>query len=246
MEVYGSDFDDVFLKVCNELVKCPIVSPRNQKTKELISVSYKLNDPYNCILTNAIRKINESYIRAELNWYMKGDLDIDGIKEYASMWEKIAGSKGEINSNYGFYVWKQKWQGKSQFDWVCNSLKNDPDSRQAVMNFNQPFHKYEGNKDFVCTLSTQYFIRNGKLDCLVNMRSQDFVFGAGNDLPFFVFIQHEILLRMKETYHELEMGSISTYCGSLHIYERHFEMLSKIVNDTAEYKSKNLFEVIGG
>ena len=79
------------------------------------------------------------------------------------------------------------------------------------------------------------------------MRSQDFVFGAGNDLPFFVFIQHEILLRLKETYPELEMGSISTYCGSLHIYERHFEMLSKIVNDpTVYYKSKNLFEVIGG
>lgn len=247
MEISGYDFDGTFLKVCDVLNKCRTYSPRGQLTKEIIGCKYIVEEPYFCILTNPHRKLSIKYLQKELEWYMKGDLNIEGIKDYASMWEKIAGPNGEINSNYGFYVWKQKFQGKNQFEWVCDALKKDQDSRQAVINFNQPCHKYEDNKDFVCTLSTQYFIRNGKLDCQVNMRSQDFVFGAGNDLPFFVFIQHEVLLRMKETYPDLQMGTLATHCGSLHIYERHFEMLNKIVNDeTVYYKSKNLFEVIGG
>ena len=246
MEIKGKDFDEAFYNVCSVLNECNVHAPRGLKTKEIIGCSYTVENPYFCILTNPHRKISEKYLKAELDWYKSGDLSIKGKKDFASMWEKIANPDGTVNSNYGFYIWKQKWQGKNQIDWVFNTLSKDPDSRQALINFNQPWHKYEGNKDFVCTISTQYFIRNGKLDCIVNMRSQDFVFGAGNDLPFFVFVQHELLMRLKEVYPDLELGVIKTHCGSLHIYERHFEMLSKIVDDKTKNNSKNIFDVIGG
>lgn len=246
MEIKGYDFDETFRYVCSVLNECSVHAPRGLKTKEIIGCSYTVVHPYLCILTNPHRKISEKYLNAELNWYKSGDLSIKDIKDHATMWEKIANPDGTVNSNYGFYIWKQQWMGINQIDWAFNVLSKDPDSRQALINFNQPWHKYEGNKDFVCTISTQYFIRNGKLDCIVNMRSQDFVFGAGNDLPFFVFVQHELLMRLKEVYPNLEMGTITTHCGSLHIYERHFEMLNKITNDETTYASKNIFEVIGG
>lgn len=245
MIIKGKDFDDTFKKVCLILNDCPLQAPRGLKTKEIINSSYTIEDPFSCILTNPHRKISEKYLLAELKWYLSGDQSIKNIKEHATMWEKIANPDGTVNSNYGYYVWKQTWKGCSQFEWIINSLKKDSDTRQAVINFNQPFHKYEGNKDFVCTLSTQYFIRNNKLYCIVNMRSQDFVFGAGNDVPFFVYVQKEILEALKDTYPDLEMGSITTNCGSLHIYERHFNMLEKIVTDENPYISKTLFEVFG-
>lgn len=246
----GKDFDEIFYKTCCDINDFGIeTKPRDQKIKELLDYTYIIKNPLLSILSNPHRKISKKYIVAEMNWYKSGERSIEKIKDYAKMWEMIANPDGTVNSNYGYFVWKQLTGNKSQEDWVVESLIKDKDSRQALINFNQPEHKYQGNKDFVCTISAQFFIRKDeekvdKLFCKINMRSQDFIHGAGNDVGFFAYIQNGILNRLKSTYPDLILGDLITNAGSIHIYERHFEMLNKIINDKTIYKSENVLDLI--
>lgn len=245
----GKDFDEVFFKTCCDINDFGIeTKPRDQKIKELLDYTYTIKNPLSSILSNPHRKISKKYIKAEIEWYKSGDRSIEKIKEYSQMWDIVCNPNKTVNSNYGYFIWKQLTGGKTQEDWVVESLIKDKDSRQAIINFNQPEHKYESNKDFVCTISAQFFIRRienvDKLICKINMRSQDFIFGAGNDVGFFAYAQYRILNRLKSTYPDLDIGSLITNAGSLHIYERHFEMLNKIVKDENDYESENVLDLI--
>jgi len=237
--IKAKDIDQALYKICKKLKNAPEHSPRNQKTKELIQETIEIKNPRSCIIDNPARKFSNKYLLKELEWYNSGDRSVKEIGKYASLWNKIADENGNVNSNYGhiaFFQELEKFDG-NQFDWVVESLKDDKDSRQAIINFNQTHHKYENVKDFVCTINTQYLIRNNKLISITNMRSNDVIFGFGNDIPFFSNLQTQIFKNLKEHYSNLRLGPMYHTAGSLHVYERHFEMLDNIIK---EYESKNI------
>lgn len=111
------------------------------------------------------RNINLEYLTGEMKWYNSGSLSVNEISPYSSFWTKLTNEKGHVNSNYDHVVYKQKCpNGKNQFDWCVEKIRDDPDTRQAIINYNQPQHKYDGNKDFVCTISQSFRQRDGNLD----------------------------------------------------------------------------------
>lgn len=245
MKIKGNDFDSVFKQVSDSLISQPIFSPRGLDTKELINQTLVIEHPMECILSNPHRKLSLDYVNREFDWYMSGELTIDGIKDHASMWKSLLNPDGyTINSNYGYYVFNQEVNGVNQFDWVVNSLKKDESSRQAIINFNQPKHKFEANKDFVCTINNQFLIRDNKLISLVNMRSCDLIFGASYDIPWFSYVQYRVYKELLKTYPQLQIGRLEHTSASLHIYERHFNMLDLIIADINIYESKNLIQTL--
>ena len=74
--------------------------------------------------------------------------------------------------------------------------------------------------DFICTNAVQYLIRNGKLDVVVQMRSNDVVFGYRND-----FAWQEHIANMVCTELGIKLGDIHWNVGSMHVYERHFRFI---------------------
>lgn len=241
----GEDFDVAFKKACESLVSQPEYNPRSQKTRELIDATMIIEDPMKCVLSNPNRKLSIDYLKAEFDWYISGSLYIDDIKNHASMWEKISDNDGKVNSNYGYFVFKQKpkkYNG-SQFKWCLSQLIGDENTRQAIINFNQIEHKHLDNKDFVCTISIQFFIRDNKLHSKVNMRSCDIIYGASFDIPWFAFVQYTMLQFLKRYYPSLTIGKLIHNSASLHIYDRHYKMLDSIINDHNYYESKNLNEI---
>jgi thymidylate synthase len=106
-------------------------------------------------------------------------------------------------------------------------LKNDKDSRQAFMRFNNTSHQYEGVKDLPCTFVEIFHIRDNKLHATIEMRSNDIVKGLAHDVPSFTLFQHLMYLRLKEVYPELELGTYTHISHSLHIYEEDFELIKK-------------------
>ena len=96
----------------------------------------------------------------------------------------------------------------TQFEWAFRSLKNDVDSRQAFMHFNNQSHQYTGNKDQVCTLYAIFHIRDNKLNMTVHMRSSDIIFGISSDIPIFCLIQQQMLKRLQAAgMVDLELGT---------------------------------------
>lgn len=232
MIITGKDFDEAFARACHLLTLQKEYSPRGLKTKELFNQTIVIDDPMKCVLSNPYRKLSHEYLQAEMDWYVSGDLSIEKIKEHASMWERIANPDGTINSNYGHFVFHQKieyWKNNfiSQFRYCVGSLIKDQDSRQAVINFNQPIHKYLDNKDFVCTINTQYMIREEALHCIVNMRSCDLIYGASFDVPWFAFVQSVLLDSLRMYMPSLKMGKLYHNSASLHVYEKHFKMIDE-------------------
>ena len=232
MIVEGHDVDEVLYGVSKALLEAPEYSPRGMKTKELIKPQLIVQNPELCVIINPARNFSLKYLNAEMKWYMSKEKSIDKIKDYASMWSKIADKHGNVNSNYGEIVFQQyldNYRG-SQFDWVNNQLWDDKDSRQAIINFNQPKHKSD-TKDFVCTIATQYLIRDNKLISTTDMRSNDLIYGFSYDFPFFSLVQGLVLKTLKPKYNSLELGQNIHTSTSMHVYERHFKMLENIVRE---------------
>jgi len=236
MEIKGKDIDEVLSKTCFKLKNQRIIKPRGLETKELIQQTLRILYPDKCIVTNLERHLSLQYLGAEILWYLSGDKTTEKIEKYASMWRHLKGKNGEVNSNYGEIIFFQNLENYngSQFDWVISSLKEDKNSRQAIINFNQPKHKKKGTLDFVCTETEQFLIRNNKLLQIVNMRSNDLIYGFCYDMPFFSLVQQKVLAKLKnKIYPNLELGEYIHTCGSLHIYQRHFQLLDDIVNEYA-------------
>lgn len=202
-----------------------INDPRGQETLELSDVWLTLNNPSESILTMPERDLDLGYLSGETEWYESGSLLVKDIAKHSKFWNHLADSNGTVNSNYGFLTKIEKHAGKSQLEWVIERLRQDPHTRQAIMNYNQPRHKYEGVKDFVCTISQQFIQRNGKLDSIVLMRSNDVIYGLSYDMPWFTGIQEQV---SKET--GIPMGKYHHYAASMHVYRRHFKMIEDIAN----------------
>jgi thymidylate synthase len=141
-----------------------------------------------------------------------------------AIWKAVADENGFINSNYGWCIYSE--DNGSQFKNVVAELNRNPDSRRATMIYNRPSMHQDYNKngmsDFMCTNAVQYLVRNGYVNALVYMRSNDAVFGYKND---FAWQKHVLDQVAEET--SIPAGNIYWNVASLHVYERHFDLITK-------------------
>lgn len=220
-----SSFNSIFRKILKE---GKIVSPRGQKTLELQNETCHFF-PYERFANFPSRKLSLNYIRKELCWYLKGDPKDLSIAVRAKLWYDMV-TNGALNSNYGKYIFVDK-----QIDYVVECLSRDKDSRRALINIMGKEHLFLENKDVPCTVSLGFTIRNLELRCCVHMRSTDAIYGMSNDIPFFSFI-HEcvyVYLQAKELW-PLKMGSLTLFSESLHVYQKHWDMLKALVKEKNE------------
>ena len=218
-------FSNTFKEIIRHINKQGYESqPRNLKVKEVLLSDFGIN-PNMPIANFNNRPFNWKYLAGELAWYLHRDRDIDYISNFSSFWKDITNpDSNEINSNYGNLVINNE-----QMSWVIESLKKDKNSRQAIMFFNRPDFQFEGNKDFVCTMYANFFIRDNMLSMKVQMRSNDIFYGLTFDAPFFSFLHQSVWHILKETYPKLELGQYFHNADNLHYYQRHFKLAEQII-----------------
>jgi hypothetical protein len=86
-----------------------------------------------------------------------------------------------------------------------------------------------GSKDVPCTISIQLLIRDRKLHMIVNMRSNDVVWGLPYDVFSFTCLQEAFLYMLQERGVPVDdLGSYHHHAGSLHIYDTHFELAKDV------------------
>lgn len=210
-------------------------SPRGLKTKEANLATLDI-DPLYPIMDFPPRRFNWRYFAGELAWYLKAETSIAYINNFSSFWKDICPT-GHANSNYGSLILKDHpgsnkdiSGGTNQLEWVYDSLVKDKNTRQAVAFFNGPFFQFEGNRDFVCTMYINFWIRKDHLEMKVQMRSNDIFFGLTYDAPWFSAIHQSMFLNLKKVYPDLKLGVYYHCADNIHFYERHFEMADKILD----------------
>ena len=220
------NFSKQFQKVIKNIEEIGDMSqPRDMKVKELPLTTLPI-DSVSPFANFESRKFNWKYFAGELAWYLRKDRDVDYIGQFSGFWSTLTNpNSNEINSNYGSLLFNE------QLEWVVDSLKADQNSRQAIAFLNQPKFQFEGNKDFVCTMYLNFFIRNNTLHMKVQMRSNDIFYGLTFDAPFFAFVHQHVFLWLRDTYPELQLGVYYHCADNTHFYERHFELADKILSE---------------
>jgi len=205
-------------------------APRGLKIREATNFEIILRDPTSNIFHNSSRSPKFRYLYPELLWYFSGRNDLEFISRYSKFWNKIANTDGTVNSAYGYLLFQQKNKyAFTEYQWAYESLAKDKDSRQAILRFNKPEHSYHNNKDFVCTLSGIFHIRDNELNFTTTMRSQDVWFGIIYDIPFYTLLMQQMCNHLKVIYPELKLGTYVHYVMSEHIYEKDFPAVEEML-----------------
>lgn len=192
---------------------------------ELINTSFIADEP------SIFGKPNYEYIERELEWYKSQSLSVNDIPgKTPQIWTKSADRDGNINSNYGWCIWSEK--NGYQYDNTLNELKKNQHSRRAQMTYTRPSiwldYNENGKNDYICTNTTNHFIRNNKLIYIVYMRSNDAIFGYSNDLAWHEYVFEILYNDLRLEYHNLEKDdNIIWNATSLQVYQRHFNLISE-------------------
>ena len=84
----------------------------------------------------------------------------------------------------------------------------------------------DGMSDFICTNAVMYNIRNDVLHTTVQMRSNDLIFGYRADYHWHKWCNKKIADELGA-----EVGPMSWQVASAHIYERHFPLIQKWIDE---------------
>jgi thymidylate synthase len=196
------------------------------RTIELIGASFIADAP------SIFGTPSKEYIDKEIEWYESESTNINDINEGnepPAAWKYAADQYGNINSNYGHLIYSQKYYG--QYWQALDELVSNPDGRRAMMVYNRPSiwaeYNENGKSDFICTNAVTYYIRHNILHAVVQMRSNDVVFGYKNDYAW----QRYIMNKLVKDYNEfvprdaIEAGHLIWQVQNLHVYERHFDLV---------------------
>ena len=233
--IIGESFADVYDKAMDMLLNNYEykTAPRGLDIHECLNVGLYIENPTLNLFKYEDKSLTlpTGYVKKEMCLYLLGSDDARDFSKASKFWDNIKTKQGKINSAYGNLIFNKSLEdGRSQFDWAFDSLKNDKDSRQSFMRYNNTSHQYDGNKDMPCTFIQGFHIRDNKLHTTVEMRSNDLIKGTTYDIPSFILFQRLMLLRLREVYPDLEMGSYTHFANSFHLYSTDFELVERRLN----------------
>lgn len=166
---------------------------------------------------------SQEYLEKELDFYASGSRQLEDAVKMSKFWSKCSDDGKTINSNYGFLLFHdENKHGFTQFEHAINCLRNNPDSKKAVMTLYSKEHAYISN-DNPCTLIINLYIQGDALNMQVIMRSNDLWYGLPYDLPFFRVVHYTALAMLKRTYPNLGLGYHIHQALNLHFYEWAFD-----------------------
>jgi len=200
--------------------------PRGLETLELFPVTFTLTEPRNRCVANPERRWNLPLAIGEFCWHVSGSNELQFIEYYAKRWREFAEDGSTVRGScYGHRIFKEPSDGHSQWQQIVELLRVDPQSRRAVLNFQGRTEDLVTDKDVPCASTMQFLVRNSRLHAIVSMRSNDAIWGLPYDVFLFTMFQELLASELC-----LSLGTYTHTIGSLHLYERHFDLAQRIIS----------------
>ena len=177
------------------------------------------------------KKLHLRSIIHELLWFLKGDTNINYLKENkVRIWDEWADENGDLGPVYG-HQWRN-WNsdGIDQITNAIDQIKNNPNSRRIMVSAWNPSVMPDTNKSFSENVSNgkaalppyhaffQFYVTNGKLSCQLYQRSADTFLGV----PFNI-ASYALFTMMVAQVCDLEYGDFIHTFGDVHLYNNHIE-----------------------
>lgn len=193
-----------------------VVAPRGQQTRELMNVTLRVDDPYIVPIMLKGRRLG-AFTTAVEALQLVGMTSVPEFVASGAPTFRPYMDGGIFHGAYGMRIY-------GRLDALVNQLQKDPDTRQAVLTiFDSRQDLGAEVHDVPCTLSLQYFVRDGALCARTSMRSNDAWLGLPYDLTQFIALQGAVAKAL-----DLPMGWYSHSVGSLHLYERDVASAEKV------------------
>ena len=188
-------------------------------------------------------------VLSELLWFLEGSTDERRLAEiyYGKHREELVGKQtiwtanadkqgvdlGYHNSDiikilgpvYG-YQWRHMYVSKhiDQIAQVIEQIKSNPDSRRHLVSA-WNVADLDSMALPPCHYAFQFYVSEGKLSCMFNMRSIDTLLG----LPFNI-ASYALLTMMIAQVCDLEPGEVIFTGGDTHIYLNHLEQVNELLS----------------
>jgi thymidylate synthase len=196
------------------------------------------------------KKLAWKAVVGELCWFLEGSTDERRLAELtygkhrtelvgkSTIWTANADSQGKalgyVNNEFTKElgpVYGAQWRkfngiangdwGADQIRWILNQLRTNPDSRRIILSAWNPMVLDEQALP-PCHYAAQFRVINGKLNCMLNMRSNDVFLGAPFNIASYALL---IYIFARET--GLAVGELIYSIGDAHIYLNHVDQVKE-------------------
>ena len=224
MFVQKATFDDLLREILSRVASDgEKIKASRGHTRELYGVQLELSNPRARLsLTESRGKIFSCL--GELFWYLSGTGSLEFIKYYIKEYAKDSEDGATIHGAYGPRLFDAR--GINQLQNVIELLKAKPRTRRAVIQIFDAADNARTRKEVPCTSTLQFVMPDNKLSLIVNMRSNDALFGLPHDVFAFTMVQ-EIVARSIGA----EIGKYVHFVGSMHLYEDKIEMVDEYLRE---------------
>jgi thymidylate synthase len=231
--------DDIFVAMCKEILAHGISSqgekvrarwedgtPAHTVKKFGIVNRYDLAQEFP-ILT--LRPTNLKAAVDEILWiWQQKSNNINDL--HSHIWDSWADESGSIGKAYGYQLALQHHYPEGDFDQVDRvlfDLRHNPSSRRIMVNMYNHADLSEMHL-YPCAYSMTFNVSEGRLDAILNQRSQD-VLVANN----WNVCQYAVLVHMLAQVSGLRAGELVHVIADAHIYDRHIPLVQELIQRPA-------------
>lgn len=206
--------------------------PRDMDVYELLHQMIVIPNPRERVLAIFNRRANPFFQIAETVWILSGASDVEWITHFNSQLNNFVDKNDNpyhFHAPYGERIRKYGQSNKyllyphknnkgeiviDQIDCVAKELRNDKDSRRAIIIIGNPQLDNNPTLDRPCNIVLMFKLRNDKLDMTTINRSNDMLLG----LTFTNIVQFTSIQEVIASIIGVEIGQYYHYSDSLHIY----------------------------
>ncbi|NOU66663.1 thymidylate synthase [Paenibacillus sp. LMG 31461] len=171
------------------------------------------------------KKLHIKSIVHELLWFISGSTNVQYLRDNGvTIWDEWADEDGNLGRVYGaqWRTWlAPNGQVIDQIEKLIHQIKTNPDSRRHLVSAWNP-----AEVDHMalppCHYAFQFYVANGRLSCMFQMRSVDTFLGLPFNLASYALLTHMIAQQC-----DLEVGDLIWNGGDVHIYQNHVEQVNK-------------------
>jgi thymidylate synthase len=218
MEFYGKTSHEMYAGIVSAAISMgELRYPRGQATRDLGFISFVLEDPHNALPLGTRPHLSTKIAAIEAIQLVAG-------VSYAEITNAVAPQLAKFMEPEGYFYGAYGTRIRNQVGHVIRKLKNDTDSRQAVITLWDPrSDNVNGMRDYPCTIALQFEIRKFMLCMNVVMRSSDIWLGMPYDWFQFTQLQFTVAHALG-----LPAGWFRFSTMSAHIYERNVEAAEEV------------------
>ncbi|MNI02923.1 Thymidylate synthase [compost metagenome] len=169
------------------------------------------------------KKLHIKSIVHELLWFISGSTNIKYLRDNkVKIWDEWADEEGNLGRVYGaqWRTWQAAdGQAIDQIANVITQIQNNPDSRRHLVSAWNPA-EVDNMALPPCHYAFQFYVANGRLSCMFQMRSIDTFLGLPFNLASYALLTHMVAQQC-----DLEVGDLVWTGGDTHIYSNHLEQV---------------------